>query len=676
MEKRIDLEAYPIRPVLERLLQDKTTKRNILFATDAYRENGEEFAETAEITAGKLLGWHRLRIQPRVEKAAAEQLARTRKKAEVFTPSWVVNKMNNYADADWFGRTDVFNTENGISWTATDGPIVFDGKKTWKQYVDTRRIEITCGEAPYIVSRYDAATGEIIPLEERIGFLDRKLRVVNENAADDDEWLRWALRALQSSYGFEFQGDNLLLGRVNVLMTFAEYYEARFHRCAKEKLLHRVVNIISWNLWQMDGLTGTIPYSAPKPQIIQYSLFDPPDEIESLSFQPACLLMNWRRKQSVSYDTIRGEKRRMKWDFAIGNPPYHESGTTNNKAEAVYPFFYECAEKIADRYLLISPARFLFNAGLTSKEWNEKMLSDAHIRIEKYFKDSAEVFPNTNINGGIAIVYRDLRSVFHPVNCFIPDDKLREIAEKVKKGEGGSMTSIIYGGRSDLKFNDFFLHDYPETKGRILALLQEKHPEIKELGPNEEYEIKSSSFERTPYAFLDVEPSDKENYYKILGIEKGHRVYKWVKKTYLSPRYPQRNNIDFFKVFISNSDGAAGQIGKPIPARILGTPVIAEPAVSAFPTFMSIGRFKTIKEARNVEKYVKTRFARVLLGILKITQHITPKTWENVPIQDFTTNSDINWNTSIANIDKQLYKKYGLSPEEIDFIETHVKEMT
>ena len=237
MEKLIDLRAYPVRPVLERLLQDKTTKQNIIFATDIYLENGPDFGEMSQITSEKLLGLHKIVIQPRVEKASEEQLARTRKKAEVFTPSWIVNKMNNHCDEEWFGRPNIFNIENGTEWVTNSSPIIFEGKRTWKAYIDSKRLEITCGEAPYIVSRYDAATGETIPLKERVGILDRKLRVIHENATDDSEWLKWALRALQSSYGYEFQGDSLLIARINVLNTFVEHYEFRFDKRPDANLL-------------------------------------------------------------------------------------------------------------------------------------------------------------------------------------------------------------------------------------------------------------------------------------------------------------------------------------------------------------------------------------------------------------------------------------------------------
>lgn len=260
----------------------------------------------------KLLGFKKIRIQPRVEKAADEQLARTRKKAEVFTPSWIINKMNNHCDEEWFGRPNVFNTEDGTGWVTNTAPIAFEGKTSWKAYVDSKRLEITCGEAPYVVSRYDATTGEIIPIEDRIGILDRKLRVVNENAADDGEWLKWVLRALQSSYGYEFQGDNLLIARVNVLDTMVEHYEARFQAQPDIRLLRKMVNIICWNFWQMDGLTGTIPFSLPKQQdeeqITFGSFFDEVVDEVQLPIMPICRIMDWRKECSVSYDEIRGGK--------------------------------------------------------------------------------------------------------------------------------------------------------------------------------------------------------------------------------------------------------------------------------------------------------------------------------------------------------------------------------
>ena len=146
--------------------------------------------------------------------------------------------------------------------------------KTWQKYVDERRLEITCGEAPYLVSRYDTVTGKPIDLYDRIGILDRKMRVVNENTSSEDEWLKWSERAFQSVYGFEFQGDSLLIARENLLISYCDYMQEKLKREPKEKEHFKVANIISWNLWQMDGLTYTIPYREPAEPNEQMALFD------------------------------------------------------------------------------------------------------------------------------------------------------------------------------------------------------------------------------------------------------------------------------------------------------------------------------------------------------------------------------------------------------------------
>lgn len=364
----------------------------------------------------------------------------------------------------------------------------------------------------------------------------------------------------------------------------------------------------------------------------------------------------------------------MKFKAIVGNPPYQEVGLNNNKAEAIYPYFYDIAERISGINALISPARFLFNAGLTPKVWNQKMLSDEHISVVRYFHDSSDVFPNTNINGGVAIILRNNFIKYPPIGMFIPNTILREIANKFL-GSSFNLDSIGYGGRSDLKFNEVFLSTFPNTREHILAHLRAEHPEITELAPNEEYELKSSSFARTPFAFISEEPDNKSDYYKILGIENGQRTWKWVLKKYLSPRYPDNNNIDKYKIFISKADGAAGQIGKPIPARIVGKPVLGEPYTSSTASFISLGNFDSKEEAENLMKYAQTKFVRVLLGVLKVTQDITPAKWSYVPMQDFTASSNINWSKSIEEIDAQLYAKYNLSDEEIAFIESMIKPM-
>lgn len=234
MNELIDLNAYPIDKQLKMLLKDKTTGKNIIFATSVYSRNGISIKETDEITVEALRQGISYQIQPRVLKKREQQQERTRAKAEVFTPSWICNKMNNYCDEEWFGRKNIFNTEQGQKWQVNAEKIEFDTKDGWKKYVDSKRLEITCGEAPYIVSRYDAATGEMIELKRRIGILDRKLRVVNENTDDETEWFKWVLRAYQSVYGCEFQGDNLLIARINLLITFVDYMQDRWERIATD----------------------------------------------------------------------------------------------------------------------------------------------------------------------------------------------------------------------------------------------------------------------------------------------------------------------------------------------------------------------------------------------------------------------------------------------------------
>ena len=224
----INLQDYPVRLVLRELLQDKTTKQNIMFATDAYTAAG--ITPRTPITVDLLLGMNTLDLQPRVLKSMEEQNQRTRQKAEVFTPSWICNKMNNNCDTVWFGRENVFNTEVEQGWVTQIGKIEFPKRKRWQRYIDSKRLEITCGEAPYLVSRYDTTTAGTIPVGDRIGILDRKLRIVNENTESESTWLNWTYRAFQSVYGYEFQGDNLLIARINLLMTFADYLNDRWHR--------------------------------------------------------------------------------------------------------------------------------------------------------------------------------------------------------------------------------------------------------------------------------------------------------------------------------------------------------------------------------------------------------------------------------------------------------------
>ena len=311
MSNFIELDGYPVKRVLKQLLVDKTTKQNIIFATNAYTKDEVQIDEKSQITLEILKGFNSTVIQPRVAKSQQEQADRTRSKAEVFTPSWICNKMNNHCDEEWFGRSGVFNTEIEQDWEVNTEKIHFEESSDWKKYVDSRRLEITCGEAPYIVSRYDASTGEIIPIERRIGILDRKIRVVNENTDTEEEWLKWVVRAYQSVYGYEYQGDNLLIARINLLVSFVDYMQSRWNRVPTDAELKKITNIIVWNLWQMDGISGLVPFGKPKEKYKQLSLFDFVVDSETQDEEETdveCKIFDWRSNESITYKTMKESK--------------------------------------------------------------------------------------------------------------------------------------------------------------------------------------------------------------------------------------------------------------------------------------------------------------------------------------------------------------------------------
>lgn len=318
-ENEINIKGlYSLYPnILGILLHDNTTKKNIIWATVHYQNKGLGYSITDEIKPCHLNGKVRA-IRPRIEKSKAEQTKRSKDNAEVFTPSWIVNKQNNLADNAWFGRENRFNTENqDNSWSPTE-KVVFDGDKTWTDYVGDIRLEVCCGEAPYLVSRYDTVSGEAIENKNRIGLLDRKFRVINENVTSDEEWLDYAIKAIKSVYGYEFQGDNLLIARENVLLDFVDYYFERFAKLPGEDLLIEVATIISWNLWQMDGLKYVVPFSCHNEveKVFQLTLFGEPEE-PKLDICPGCkvndpkkhngkrcYIMDWEKNKKIKFVSL------------------------------------------------------------------------------------------------------------------------------------------------------------------------------------------------------------------------------------------------------------------------------------------------------------------------------------------------------------------------------------
>ena len=323
MLERIDIKENSLlklgSELLDSLLKDHTTGRNIIWGTDnyellriVYRYNEQNFPELITGNCGET-------IRPRVSKSQEEQQARVKDKAEVFTPSWICNAQNNLVDEAWFEQKNIFNKEKDKNWITNSKPVVFPENKTWQDYIALNRLEVSCGEAPYLVSRYDAISGKPIPIKRRIGLLDRKLRIVGENTTTESEWIDAALTAFKSVYGFEWQGDNLLLARENLLFTYSDYYREKFNKFPTIVELLKISEIISWNLWQMDGLKCVVPYSCHEEITIQKDLLETralkvpckgcqKNDIK-LHNGKYCFIMDWqtgKRKKFVSL--IRREK--------------------------------------------------------------------------------------------------------------------------------------------------------------------------------------------------------------------------------------------------------------------------------------------------------------------------------------------------------------------------------
>ena len=335
----------------------------------------------------------------------------------------------------------------------------------------------------------------------------------------------------------------------------------------------------------------------------------------------------------------------MKFDFAIGNPPYQDETVGEQKtfAPPIYDKFIDEAYKIADCVELIHPARFLFNAGGTAKSWNQKMLSDPHLKVLYHEQDSGKVFPNTDIKGGVAVTYHDVKKNFGAIEIYTAFDELNSILKKVKQHTDFLPFSEIIYNRGLYRFSKKIYEEYPV--------------EMKQFTDSR---VGASSFERLAELFTSEKPEDSNEYIQIYGLSHGSRVCRWFRKDYVKPV----ENLGKYKVFVPAANGS-GALGE----------VLSMPVIGHTETFLSIGCFDSEGEAEACLKYIKSKFARVMLGILKITQHNSAEKWVYVPLQDFTPASDIDWSKSIQEIDQQLYKKYGLNDTEIDFIESHVKEM-
>lgn len=335
------LEDRIPRSLLKILLFDHTTGKNILWGTDIGH------TETDEILLEDIIGENGMAIRPRVKKSEEEKKIRTKKRAEVFTPAWVCNEQLNAVDHLWFygsatpSAGSPFNSISGQSWNAHNEDYIKEEfektGKDWKKYILEDKIEMCCGEGPYLMSRYDVVTERVIPVEERIGILDRKLRVASAFATNKAEWVKWAIKAYQHTYGFEWQGDNLLLTRETLLYGFIENLKLqnlkfalkrykKEHRGSKltaEHLFHvlnidslniedfeiitEICKIISWNIWQMDGTSGCTPYTQPPMEMRKLinQINKDPDKVSIPN--EYCKIMDWDEKKITSFIEVYAE---------------------------------------------------------------------------------------------------------------------------------------------------------------------------------------------------------------------------------------------------------------------------------------------------------------------------------------------------------------------------------
>ncbi|MBE5751818.1 MAG: restriction endonuclease [Clostridiales bacterium] len=363
--------------------------------------------------------------------------------------------------------------------------------------------------------------------------------------------------------------------------------------------------------------------------------------------------------QNKPFETIKltdtlteGETEMLKFEAVVGNPPYQETviGSVNDKP--IYHLFMDISYRLSTKASLITPARFLYNAGATPESWNKKILADEHFKVAYSVSNSTTLFPNVDIKGGIAVSYRDLNENFGKTGVYCAFKELNSIKSKVWTTSTVSFSQVILN-RGQYRFSDKAYEEQPE-----------------EMKKTSDRRISTSAFERMPLLFTEAKPNDNNEYVQMYGNCKNTRVVRWFRKDYLAPI----DNLYKYKVMFPKANGS-GAIGEISSTPLIGTPLIGEPMMGYTETYISAGQTDSRYEAESTFKYVKTKFARALLGVLKVTQDNTKKVWEYVPMQDFTANSDIDWSKTIPEIDQQLYAKYNLTEEEISFIESMIKPM-
>lgn len=612
LSQAVDLDErrlYQQSPdILKLLLKDRTTKRHIVWGTSSYEYLGKGFESYSPITVRQLTTYHKL-IQPRSEKTRSEQKARTKVNAEVFTPTWLVKKQTDFAEEDLLSLS-------------------------LEDYIDQRWLEITCGEAPYIVTRYDAVSGELLPLSRRVGFLDRKLARISEAVASEGQWLTLVKKAYQASYGYEWQGDSLLLARENLLLTFEDYYEAKFAKKASLADLKEIATIISYNLFQMDGLKHISSSTDSQSESKQLSLFDDIDILDKVEIKTQ--IKNWKTKKMLGFERLASGETEMKFDVVIGNPPYQ-----SETKKLLYPSFYLSAREVGKTVDLIFPTGWQEpknNNGL-EKLNNEKIKYDKQIVSINNIQNAFPNYPGaewTNI-----ILW--------------------------KSGYDNGLNSEQYVS----------INDGPvEVKKLLIDKSEIKKPiEIQALeklvtNSKDFVTVKEITTARKPYGLTTdfmkkLSEEEKEllhnsrNKNDDIKIYISSKVSKYLDSSFDIPRVT--DGFDKYKVFIPD---AWGNMSKKFLGGAYSDIILANPNEICSGTFIESGQFNNFDTAQKHAKYFMTRFFRALLFANKHSI-INSSAWKSVPKQDY---SEEFWNSSVDEIDLGLMHKYNIPSEIRSFI--------
>ena len=703
------------RDLLVGLLKDRSTGKNIIWATSDYADLGEGYQENDEITIDAITGDNGEIIKPRSVKSKEEQAQRVRNMAEVFTPLWICNKQNNLVDSEWFGRENVFNEEVDNGWIPSVGKVQFPdyeqhAPKGWESYIGSKRLEITCGEAPYLVSRYDTVTGEEIPVSRRIGLLDRKFRVINErvrNFKDHERtkhrWLELAMKAVRSTYGFEWSGDNLLLARENVLYTVIEYYKDKFDEDIAVENLLPFVEVISWNIWQMDGIKCVIPNSChdyvKERKAFSPSMFDTRafsdktlkrsvgfcdvNEDEFMKCQGClkedvflhngvyCKIKNWSTGKILFFKDLMnnqgsddevGNEKDFKFDVVIGNPPYQSESTevvskSNNQKPVKNIFqYFQIEANLLAKYMtcLIYPGgRWIHRFGKGLQDFGFEQINDPALDKVIFFPLANNIFERVQLADGISIVIKRMGKNSHKftyqfvknnevksvvVNCpgenLLPlDPRDIEICEKID---------------SFVKMNQIsYLHDsiLPRSLFRIESNFVEENPDkVQPYYAGKEY--------------------DKSSFIKLFTNDKAGKMGR--AKWFLASKDVITSNIEYigqWQVVVSSAN-AGGQ------KRDNQIEIIDNN--SAFGrSRVALKSFLTREEAENFFAYANTYLVKYaflmtdesLTSLGKRVPDILNYKYDN-KIIDFS-----------KDLDCQLYNLMGLNQENINYIESKVKNV-